>query len=167
VAFGGYNWIVLEKADGEFLLLSEKVLERRLYHETSLWNITWAGCHLRAYLNDDFYNSFGEDEKGMIVPKLNKNDDNPTYETVGGDDTQDNIFLLSIEEAQKYFGSSEERAAVNLNGSQMHWYLRSPGELQYYAAYVSVNGDIHDEGRENKFGYDSGVRPAMWVSPGK
>lgn len=60
--------------------------------------ITWADCELRKYLNGEFYDKFSEINKSRIIPVTNKNPDNPWYGAKGGEDTQDNIFLLTIED---------------------------------------------------------------------
>jgi hypothetical protein len=117
VEFGGYEWRVLEVKDGKALLLSEYVLESRTYHgewyedwfEEETWEehaVTWAECDLRIYLNGEFYNSFSENERARIYEVYLPNIDNPWYGASGGSDTNDRIFLLSIDEAVKYFGDS-------------------------------------------------------------
>ena len=93
----------------------------------------------------------------------------------GGNDTVDRVFLLSAEEADKYFPSDEQRRGVPTtylvqlcaysNGleytSSVYW-LRTPGEVQEHAAYVFG-------GRVNLGGWAGNVhklpiRPAMWIS---
>jgi hypothetical protein len=86
---------------------------------------TWADCDLRAYLNGEFYHSFSESDRARIADALNINKDNPwffaeamasehpfqlRYPPMGGADTNDKIFLLSLEEAVKYFGDSGQLA---------------------------------------------------------
>ena len=45
-------------------------------------------------------------EKERIAKTTIKNNNNPWYGTIGGRDTRDKIFLLSIEEVINYFGDS-------------------------------------------------------------
>jgi hypothetical protein len=110
VPFGGYTWRVLDLQEGKALLLCEKVIEQRAYNssggEAKKGN-TWAECGLRDYLNSSFYNSLGQD-KTQVAEMLVVNYDNLWYGTAGGEDTSDRIFLLSIEEADRYFGDSED-----------------------------------------------------------
>jgi len=54
-SFGGYNWRVLDIQNGQALLLSELILEKRPYHKEQV-NITWENCTMRNYLNNKFYN---------------------------------------------------------------------------------------------------------------
>jgi hypothetical protein len=113
VEFGGYEWRVLGVKDGQALLLSEYVLERRPYngelYEGWEWEdhpTIWADCDLRAYLNGEFLNGFSENDRARIAEVYLANTDNPWYGTSGGSDTNDRIFLLSIDEVLEYFGDS-------------------------------------------------------------
>jgi len=53
IHFGAYDWYVLDKQDGNALLITEKVIEKRPYHHAEC-EITWETCDMRAYLNSDF-----------------------------------------------------------------------------------------------------------------
>ncbi|MDD7795525.1 DUF6273 domain-containing protein [Clostridium sp. 'White wine YQ'] len=96
------RWIVLQNSGSELFLLSEDILDCKRYHGKSKdikWrdcvDITWKDCDLREWLNYEFYNiAFNEEEKEFI-----KN----TYCTDNGEgtpDTEDKIFLLSVNEMQ-------------------------------------------------------------------
>ena len=112
--FGGYDWRILDIQDGKALIISDKILEDRAYHNEQV-GITWEDSDLRAYLKGEFYNSFNEADRARIVEATNTNPNNPWYENpwyekFGGADTQDRIFLLSLEEVVKYFGDSGQLA---------------------------------------------------------
>ena len=174
IRFGKYNWFVLDKADNKKLLLTEKVIMKRPYHNQEC-DITWETSDIRKYLNSDFFNSFSESEKARIVPTLVITKDNPWYGTSGGNPTIDRIFLLSIEEVVKYFGDSGQlltrymyphcdwckdehlpwiddqynvnRRAVDEEGIVRFWRLRSPGGNARSVASVSgFIGDGFDQG---------------------
>lgn len=49
IRFGGYDWYVLEKQDGKTLIITEKVIAKRSYHDREC-GITWETCGLRDYL---------------------------------------------------------------------------------------------------------------------
>ena len=182
IDFGTYNnepitWQVLDKQDDKMLLLSDKVLYRAEYDDGHTRNVTWADCTLRASLNGDFYNnSFSDVEKTKILMTHVVNSDNMAYETPGGEDTDDKIFLLSIDEANRYFVADNIREATTLKGESIWWWLRSPGRLSYYAAGVHYGGEIDEDGNyveeysdfrdkeDNIIYYYGGVRPAMWVN---
>jgi hypothetical protein len=182
IAFGGYTWRVLDVKDDKALILSEAILELRWYHN-AFADITWADCALRAYLNDEFYGTFGESDKQQIVPVTNRNADNPWFKTKGGPDTVDNVFLLSLEEVCTCFGDSS--AKLQYKGSQTwsiddehnakrqavygndpHWWrLRSPGYYGRTSASISSNGNVYVRGN-GVYGRPrdgGGVRPALWL----
>jgi hypothetical protein len=113
---------------------------------------------LREWLNNEFYNTLTSEQKKTIMKNLVVNSDN--MNTPGGNNTQDKIFLLSIEEAERYFKNNEERIAFYKGNREAWWWLRSPGYGSDSAAIVFVNGNVIDW---NIHHYGS-VRPALWVN---
>ena len=110
------------------------------------------------------------------------NDDNPYYDTEGGVNTTDKVYLLSIAEASntaygfngEFRTESETRVATNTayvagkDGMSAvdGWWLRSPGDNSFYASNV---GDYGYDG----YGYSVGhvvysvrdaVRPALHLN---
>lgn len=169
------EWLVLEVKDGKALVVSKYALDCKQYN-TSNTDVTWETCTLRKWLNNDFINAaFSSYEKAMIptvTVSADKNSTNP------GNATQDQVFLLSITEANKYFGSDSARqckptdyafangAYVNSVNGNCGWWLRSPGVTQYSAhsaAYVHNSGGVYESGSDVDIG-TSAVRPAMWIS---
>ena len=115
------------------------------------------------WLNHEFYHdAFTPDEKKKILTTKLRNAKNPLYETEGGDDTEDKIFLLSINEANEYFSSDEERQAFFPDGNPVKgWWLRSLGYTNTLATLVDYDGFINQIGL---FIDDViVVRPALWV----
>jgi hypothetical protein len=106
IPFGNYKWRVLDVQGNEALIITEDIIEKRNYIKLFSLKTTWEGSELRAYLNGAFYNTFGEGDKKLIAQKKIPNPDNLWYYSKGGKDTQDRIFLLSLEEVDKYFGDS-------------------------------------------------------------
>ena len=101
------KWRVLNVDGNEALLLSDKILDTQKYdtwHET-----TWEKSIIRSWLNgykgsqnskDDDYtknnfinSAFSEEEENAIEETKIKNNNNLTYQTEGGNDTQDPIFI--------------------------------------------------------------------------
>lgn len=173
IVFGKYKnkeieWIVLdEREDGSQLLLSKYILFKKRYHNKSL-EVTWETCALRKWLNTDFVKkAFTSSEQSKIQTTHVVNKGNEMYGTEGGKDTEDKVFLLSIEEVNQYLNSDEIRIARNLDNNQIDWYwLRSPGLYADTAAYVFLDWDT---GEVNVEGYEvhpvhHGVRPAIWVN---
>ena len=97
------RWKVLVKEEGRMLLISEFGLDAKPYNNS--WkNITWEKCTLRNWLNNEFYNAaFSAEEKSMIRTTIVENEDNPRSEAKGGNNTKDKLFILSLDEAIKYF----------------------------------------------------------------
>ena len=108
ISFGSYDWRVLNIQNNTALIITECIIEQRAYHD-AYKDITWADCSLRKYLNGEFYNKFNATDKSRIISVTNKNLDNQWYGSKGGADTQDSIFLLSIEVVCKYFGDSRSK----------------------------------------------------------
>ena len=105
IQFGGYDWCVLDVQGDKALIIAQDIVEIRPYNEQST-NITWETCSLRRYLNGEFLQKFSKEEQAQIVETKIYNPDNLWYGTKGGNDTTDKIFLLSLEEVDKYFGDS-------------------------------------------------------------
>jgi len=189
IIFGKYEWRILDIKNNAALIITEYIVEQRAYHD-AYKDITWADCSLRKYLNSEFYDKFSETDKSRIIPVINKNPDNQWYGTNGGVDTQDNIFLLNLEEvACKYFGDSSEKL-YNKGKNQRYWFerkdenndkrgaakdgmywywLRSPGRVSVKAVYIWPDGNIGIQGNNILKGNiadgecKGGVRPALWL----
>lgn len=174
------EWLVLARENNKILVISDKALDRQLYDNA---DVTWENCSLRKWLNDSFLNAaFSEEERALIQSTTLSADKNPEYSTDPGTATTDKVFLLSINEAEKYFNSDEARkcaptayakAQGALTSSDVYetpsgaatcwWWLRSPGYSQKGAAIVNCDGSVY------YFGYgvdydDVSVRPALWIS---
>ena len=167
------EWLVLEVKDGKALVISKYALDCKQYN-TNRTDVTWKTCTLRKWLNDDFLGvAFSADEKAIIPTVTVSADKNPDYSTKPGKATQDQVFLLSITEANKYFSSDSARqckpteyalangAEVTSWNSNCPWWLRSPGYRQDNAADVMNDGDVYEDG--DYVDYDSAVRPALWI----
>ena len=155
------EWIVLEKSNNKALLLSKYVLTSHSYNEEYV-DITWENCTMRKWLNSEYINTiFSKKEQGSILTTDVINNDNVQYGTKGGNNTKDKLFLLSIDEVNKYFSTDNQRVAINKGGSSPFWWLRSPGYFQDNAADVDYEGYLDEDGLTVR--NDSGVRPALWV----
>ena len=180
IQFGGYSWQVLDVQNGRALLLSERAIERGRYNKSFI-DVTWETSTLRQYLNGEFYDRFGAEEKARIAEARIPNNNNPWFDTKGGNATNDKIFLLSLREVVKYFGDSgqlnsrppdarriddqynPERIAKDADGADSWWWLRSSGFYGLNAAYVNAGGWIYVDGNNVNL-YGGGVRPALWLN---
>lgn len=175
------EWLVLTKEENKLLLISDKGLDSQQYNK-SYNDVTWETCSLRKWMNNTFFNeAFSTDEQTKIQSTNVSADANPYYGVDPGKATKDKVFLLSINEANKYFASDEERMCVSTayaiaNGAYTSnkyskdgiatcgWWLRSPGLDQDVAAIIRGDGGILSGGT-----YVHGnrcVRPAIWISIG-
>ncbi len=188
------KWRVLSNADGKAFLLSDKNLDVVRYHEDDE-PVTWEISTIRSWLNgygaslntggesgidytsDNFIGSaFSTAEKGAIAETNVVNDNNPAHNTLGGNNTTDKVFLLSIAEAQNtsYFADDNSKIAINTvyvygggkTGTDSMrniytadwWWLRSPGLLRSSAAYFD---DVVASYGDHVYYEFFGVRPAF------
>ncbi|MCL2048199.1 MAG: DUF6273 domain-containing protein [Defluviitaleaceae bacterium] len=156
IEFGGIEWRVLDVQSGRALLLSDKILEHRAYHRTNS-NITWEASDIRAYLNNDFYNSFSTVDRGRIRETRVVSNANPWWETRGGSNTTDRIFLLSIDEVLKYFGDS----GMVASGTTMSERERS-NTPPSWPAHGIYRWGIHDEYSEARIAHNTAGEASWW-----
>ena len=160
------EWQVLSIENGKMLVISRYGLDAKRFDSSSN---NWENSEIRQWLNSDFYNkTFSVDEKKFI---------NSYYHS--DDRISDNVFLLSKEEAEKYFANDTARQckateyAVK-NGAWVVdsdfgsaegyslWWLRSPSpdfsddvyQVDFYGC-VDCNGVRFPS---------SLVRPALWIN---
>ena len=185
------SWRVLAKENGKVLLFSEYIINAKPYNETDT-HVTWETCTLRLWLNNDFYNSaFSSYEQSKIetttvVNADTPNEYNPTEGTEGGNNTRDKLFLLSYDEVRNpAYGfsqyPSDSNKARQAHGSEYaknnglyvsdesaymgesFWWLRSPGDLPWYAGFVGYEGNVYYT-KGNVYRTNFGVRPAFWIN---
>ena len=169
------EWLVLDIKDGKALVISKYELDCKQYN-TSYTSVTWETCSLRKWLNNNFTNTaFSVYEKEIIPTVTVSADKNPDWSTNPGNATADQIFLLSIDEASKYFTSAKARRCKPTlyaieNGAYVdkkydnccNWWLRSPSKFQDRAALVVADGDFLKGGWRVDADL-AGIRPAMWI----
>ena len=152
---------------------------------------TWETSSIRKWLNGSFFRSaFSSYEKKMILDTQILAEANPQTNTPAGRDTTDKVFLLSIEEFERYLltRNPETNKVTNYRGScyvtpyakakGLHavegidipdadctWWLRSPGANARCASIV-VPGYWEKWVNYNGCSVSDleGVRPAIWVS---
>ena len=174
-------WRVLAVEKDRALIISELLIDTMPFNENGE-PVTWEKCSLRQWLNSEFvFSAFGGSLPRRGIAYRNMNPDNPKHSTNGGAVTYDMVFVLSIDEAMKYFHDNADRMAGVSEYAKKHgawvsgefvlpsgenaglWWLRSPGYTSQAAARVLINGDINSHGssvsRDNV-----AVRPAMWIS---
>lgn len=172
------KWTVLDKSGMSLLLISNYALDCQQYN-TSYADVTWKNCSLRAWLNNTFFDAaFSPEEQALIQSTTVSVDENPRYNAIPSNETIDKIFLLSINEAKRYFSSDEERKCVPTAYAKAHgayasadhttvsgeetcrWWLRTLRRQQIKAANVYSDGSVNYNGT---YVLGDCVRPAMWV----
>ena len=98
------EWQVLDVDTGKkrVFVVSKYAIDAQPYNYEDA-EVTWETCSLRNWLNVSFYNSaFSSDERKRIPTVTIKNKNLDGLEDCK--DTKDRVFLLSMEETEKYFG---------------------------------------------------------------
>ena len=192
------EWIVVDRTwDGlGVLLVSKYALDCQQYN-ISQTDVTWETCSLRNWLNGTFLNeAFSADEKAMIVTTKVRTDwlykvnhsISRNFRSDLGNSTQDQVFLLSVTEVEKYFSSDGEREcaptayaiAQGPKTSNHHilkfgtatcvWWLRTlqvSGNNKVFVSYVGDDGSVGDSWGWNVNNDHICVRPALWIDLGK
>ena len=162
------EWIVLDVQSDRSLLISKYALNCYPYNSTHK-KVSWENCGLRSYLNSSFITVFNAYERARIQTVANKVENRPNA-TI-----EDQVFLLDIYEAEKYFKSDEDRrceptAFAKEQGANdfwkktpnhCFWWLRSKGSDDH-APIVYGDGSI-DYGGFLVEVKDVAIRPALWV----
>lgn len=191
------KWRVLSNVGGQLFLLADQNLDVFQYH-TEQEDVTWETSTMRSWLNgydaskntggtggidytnDNFLNTaFSAGEQAAIAETRVVNEPNTDYDTDGGNDTTDRIFLLSIREAYyspTYFPRGTSAVSTNTAyvaaggklgkgmspaGEADWWWLRSPGFYHTMAAFIEwADGSPNTDGQ--RVDYDRmAVRPAF------
>lgn len=185
------EWYVLDEQDGKTLLISVDVLDAMPYSEGTQdvnWEnnnrattqVEWADSSVREWLNGDFYETAFSSEEQSAIQTTTLTDTKMNNPTSGSDpeadssnyyaeETEDNVFLLSRDEAREYFQSNTARTAFPTDyaleqgcltgvtyqpdGSEVEeesghaiWWLRTNGYYAGYAGVVADDGYIYGNG---------------------
>lgn len=167
IVFGVYQWKIMDIKDDKMLILTDQIIEQRDYHDQKE-EITWEHSEIRNFLNHEFLERFNASDKQRILTTHNKNANNPWYASYGGNDTVDQVFLLSLDEVVRlYFGDSsrlldfpkknqrywfERKDENNIKrrarfmDSSWWWWTRTPGKNNKVSTYIHGDGNIGIQG---------------------
>lgn len=173
------EWIVLDKDGDRMLLLSRFCLDCRMYHNNRNDEvITWETCSMREWLNTEFFQTaFSGVEQTIVETVELENPANHETGIDGGNPTTDKVFLLSLDEAERYFAEPSERATTCTAYAEAHgarlsddlhnawWFLRTPGYQSDDVVYVSSGGYIDADGQPIAYEDNMTIRPAVWITP--
>lgn len=186
VAFGSYYtdsdkekssliWRVIDCNDNECLLTTDYVVIIGQYHSVEK-PMTWKDSDLRYWLNNSFYkSSFNKEEQKYIVRHEIEAQFNPVHDTDPGENTFDNVFILSASEAELL--SNEHRKVMATNYANIKagrsysnlydvWWLRNPGLKSVHAMVVGGGNTPSSFIRPNGLLVNVefvGVRPAIYI----
>lgn len=158
------QWQVMAVDKDRIYVLSSKILDNRQYHNLDS-GVTWAGCTLRTWLNNSFYNlAFSNSEKENIIAThlINNN-----YKGIsGGTDTYDKVWLLSFAEYSNKSCGIYKASGTNYSSNQSHYvWTRSPGIKQNCVSIVDQNyADFPHRGDAMVANNRCGVRPALQLT---
>ena len=177
------EWMVMAKMPGRVFVVSKYVLERMPFeNDENVNSAAYPDSTVRSWLNGTFYGEAFTAEEQAIIPLtdiVTTYVENYEKHTVHSDD---HVFLLSYDEANKYLASKEGKPQIasptevvkatgiyvwensgdeNTPGGVV-WMLRDSADSTYRYSEVDGGGylsrdygdDINDR---------SGVRPAMWL----
>ena len=166
IQFGPYEWRVLEVQGNQALIITDRVIDFRMYHHTYT-AVTWETSEIRQWLNGDFFASFSLQDQARIAETYVINNDNPWdfsewgwVNTPGGNNTRDMIFLLSIDEVLRYFGDN----GLVARGATMGGAERSDDAAEGLLSY-----GISDQFNQARTAHDLGDSASWWWlrSPGR
>ena len=143
------EWQVLCENKETLLVVTARNVAHRCFDEEYQ---TWAKSDIRNWLNGEFYDqAFSADEKRCIRPT-----EVEVFAWEGSvvEQTEDAVFLLSMEEAKVYC------AALAPEAHQGSWWLRDSGECDSTAILVQQDGsfDVYASAHS-----PYGIRPAMRI----
>lgn len=172
------RWDILKRdiTAKRVLLISHYALDSKPYCDNTCDRTNvWEQSTLRKWLNRIFINlAFSEKEQNALVPVRVNGTDIQISDRI---DTADRIFLLSLDEVEKYYAGDKPcmcapteyaisqgawvSSSIQTEGKgNCCWWLRSPGKTDLAAcsigSYGKVNGGIVSR-------QDNAVRPALWL----
>ena len=183
------EWEIISEEDGRIFVMSRYCIEWLPYNAEEA-DVTWETSSIRSWLNGEFLdNSFSDEEQSRILTATVTTPDNPVSGVPGGNDTEDKVFLLSLNELIDNFEYEpfleEDRfndfpglgailtpyAQAESNSDyndRCMWWLRSPGGNAQSVVVVDASGSAGWETGWLVNGYDSNgyfkfIRPAMYL----
>ncbi|MBR6559060.1 MAG: hypothetical protein IKT70_08670 [Clostridia bacterium] len=190
--FADTEWYVLCRKKGRLFIMSKNIIGIKPYDnvfETELWET----CQLRKYLNTEYLKQFSFKDRKRIIKTFNINENNPLHKTFGGNSTHDYIFILGLDEVNKYLTplhffadnsqDSYEHSTMclfsDINDAKRvsfyqnistSWWLRCPGENSNSAVAILNDGRIALSGLDLMAVLDVGgvgFRPVLWIKDDK
>lgn len=172
------EWIVLEVQDGKAWLMTKYCIEMVIFYPERV-PMYWGKSDLRAWMNGDFIQeAFSSEEQALILTTTVKND-NPHGMKGAGEDTLDQVYLLSKEEVLRFMPECADRVAypteyVKAQGCTLgdalgscRWWTRTPGARKMDMCGMRVDGRISEYGMQDVDWPGNTMRPVMWITVGE
>ncbi len=202
------KWRVLSVNGDDAFLMADQNLDCQRYNNTDT-DVTWETCTMRSWLNGygassnacgrdystanfmDYAFTSGEQAAIKTTTVVNEDNLKYEYETKGGNNTQDKVYLLSIGEVREpAYGFlaydflsdrgayDKSRRAKNTHYAKAQgaytntsaeyagngwWWLRSPGDYGTLASAVSSGGRVDAYGSSVNYARYA-VRPALYLN---
>ncbi len=161
------QWLVLEADEDSLLLISQYELSCRKYCEQQYQLVSWADSDLRAWLNGSFLTYAFTDAERALIPETPLHTPGGTHPvqrngeteeiTIPESDTLDQIFVLSSEEARRYFayGTNDQNVIAERRVSLPSYavllklavdvgvYWEETRDLPDAAEYAGITGGLH------------------------
>ena len=152
------------------------------YDNTSIKPINWENSAIKDIeIFSLFYNVVRVNflEKGLIIKTKISNKDCKRFGLDFGNDTEDDFFILSQEDIDKYFYNNKYEYSDKIqNNNKLKtvykysdfggpkeqkegYWVRDKGYLWWYVSFVDENGNLNTRGINA--GVDMGVRLAVWI----
>jgi hypothetical protein len=167
------RWLVLDVKDGKALVISRDNLDIGPYN-SDRQPVTWETSTAREWLNTTFFNTaFTEEEKALIPTVTITEEKRPYVDTDPGNPTEDKVFLLSVNEFEKYVKKTKFKEAsssmylsekTNYHSEaspEFYWWLRTPGENNISGVCVDYEGRLVNGGYRGEGACS--YRPVIWV----
>lgn len=185
---GKTEWVLLDIVDNKALLLSKYILFKwgfngsYYYDKTSIKPINWENSTIKDIeIFSLFYNVVRVNflEKDLIIKSKTNNKDCKRFGLDFGNDTEDDFFILSQEDIDKYFYNNKYEYSDKIqNNNKLKtvykysefgelkeqkegYWVRDKGYLWWYVSFVDENGNLNTRGLNA--GVDMGVRLAVWI----
>lgn len=142
VKYGEGEWIVLDKAGSQALLLENGISKKKCFDKKG--NNIWQGSTLCQWLNMDYISSFSEEEMSVMVIQSQLN--------IGKKKEKERIFILSKEQYEQYKN-------VIINQGKSYW-LKDKGTSTGSIYYVKEDTSVAEAPSDNNNIYS---RCSFWI----
>lgn len=171
------KWVVLDVTPNSYLVITKECIMGKNFNEEQN-NTDWEQCSLRKWLNNDFYNlAFSSEEQKYIINTEITNEDG--FFSIGMkpnklSNTNDRIFILSVNEARILFKNDESRQAkvtkyaaetgadFDYIEGRGRWWLRTTNKNLNFAYAILFLGRVSEFPFYVNDG-DGAIRPVMYI----